>query len=138
VRTQALSGGSGDQVSGSQVGPGRGAAVLDDPDQEAVPLGQADRAAQLAGSSSRSKADAELRPERELATAERVEASTQAVVGRQCEVEALPQPVGRDPQQPSVGVHHRTARRAPRQGRGVLDATTDPPPPRTAEGTVDG
>src|SRR6266508_1192362 len=51
-----------DQVAGLDARVARRAALLDDPDQQALALGQADRAAQLPGHASRRDADAKARP----------------------------------------------------------------------------
>ena len=73
-------------------------------DQQAVPLGQAHRLAQLPGHPGRGDADAEPGPGRGLAPAEGVEALAQLGVGRQGQVEPVAQPVGVDAEQPAFGV----------------------------------
>ena len=76
-----LAAGADDQVTLAQAGPGAGAAVLDQADEQAVPLGQADRAPQLAGHVGRGEADAEATGRGHLAGGQRPEAVPQGLVG---------------------------------------------------------
>src|SRR4029453_3401194 len=114
--------------------PGGGGAPLREADEQALPLREADRAAQLGGHVGGGEADAELAGGPAVAGAQRAPAAPQSLVGGEGEVEALAEAVGVEADDPALGVDHRPAGRAPGQGRGVLEAAGDAPARGASEG----
>jgi hypothetical protein len=80
----------------------------------------------------------EAPPGRDVALGQPVDPRAQLGAGGKGEVEAVAQPVGVDAEQPSGGVDHRTAGRAPAERGGVLQRSADQAPARTPEGLPDG
>ena len=110
-----------DQVASLEAGALGGAVALDRADQQAVALGQPDRAAQTSGDARRRDRDAEPDRLRSLASAERVDSLTDRAVGGEREDQSRVDAHRVDPEQPALDVDERTAGRAARERRGVLD-----------------
>ena len=133
-----LAAGGDDQVAAPEPGAGAGATVLDQADEQSVPLGEADRAPQLAGHVGRRQPDAEAAGNGDLAGRQVAQAVPQRLIGREGEVEALAEAVGVQADDPTLTVDDGAARRAAAQGGGVLEAAADATAAGAAEGAVGG
>ena len=130
---QVAAGGADQQVAALDAGAGGRAAVLDTAHQQSLALGQPDGAAHPARHPRRGDRDPEPRSLRRLAATQPRRALLDGRGGRHREDQAAVETQGVQPQQASLGVHERTARRAARERSGVLDRSADPAPARTAE-----
>jgi DNA-binding NarL/FixJ family response regulator len=86
-----------DQVAPGQAGPRGRAVILNLADEQAVGLGEADRAAQPPGHVAGGDRHAQARRPDRFPAAERVDLAPQRLVGRDGQVEALAEAVGVDP-----------------------------------------
>ena len=96
-----------------------GAAVLDAADEQAVALGQADRAPQPRATWAGARPTPSRGRRRRLAAAERVDALPQRRVGREGEVEALAEAMGVEAEQPAVA-RRRSGRPTSRGASGAV------------------
>src|SRR6185503_7375028 len=122
-----------DQVTDLDPGLSGGTAVLDAADQDAVTLRQADRASEPTRDVIRRDGHTEARSLDGLAFPQGVEAAAERRIGRQREIETLADPVRVQPDEPTLAVEQRPARRAGSEGRRMLDAAGDPPSTGAAE-----
>ena len=125
--------GGDDEVARLDAGRVRERSVLDATDQDPGTIREPHRPAQPARDVVRGDRDPEADPFRRLAATQGGDASLELVIGRQGEIEALADPVGVEADQCARRIDERPARRARREGSGVLDAPRDAPAAGTAE-----
>ncbi len=126
-----------DQIAALEPGPVRSATALDCAHQDPVALGQPDRPAQPPRDPRRGDRHAQTRTLGRLAATQLVDALARGAIGRHGQNQAAVRTHRVDPEQAPRGVDQRTAGRATRQRRRVLDRAADSPPagaPEAARG----
>ena len=123
-----------DEVAAAEPGPAHGGVLLDLADEQAVAVGQPDRAPQLAGGPARHQPHAQVEAGRRLAPGKALDPGPEVVVGGDRQVEALAQAVGVQADQAAVAVDDRRPRRTRSSGAvcSTLPVMRRPQGPRKA------